>query len=108
PSAADRERLAWGEGPAPEGGQTMSRGFARMPAALICSVFLLLGCAATQDTLAQQLAWERVEKCKGIGASLQVSRVEPDGRIWWQTQGGNQGSTEFYNCLRDAAIEQGK
>ena len=86
----------------------MSRGFARTPAALICSVFLLLGCAATQDTLAQQLAWERVEKCKGIGASLQVSRVEPDGRIWWQTQGGNQGSTEFYNCLRDAEIEQGK
>ena len=85
----------------------MSNGCVRTPAALISSVLLLAGCA-TQDTLAQQLAWERVEKCKGIGSSLQVSRIEPDGRIWWQTQGGTQGSTEFHNCLRDAAIEQGK
>ena len=86
----------------------MSRGFARTPAALLLSVFLLVGCVATQDTLAQQLAWERIEKCKGIGASLQVTRVEPDGRIWYQTQGGNQGATEFNNCLRAAAVEQGK
>jgi hypothetical protein len=64
------------------------------------------GCAAMQDTLAQDLAWQRVEKCKGIGSSLQVTRVDPDGRIWYQTVGGTGGASEFVNCLQKAAADQ--
>jgi hypothetical protein len=45
------------------------------------AALLLSGCAATQNTLAQDLAYERWEKCKDIsGISLQ--RIESNGRIW--------------------------
>jgi len=69
---------------------------------------LVVGCASMGDTPAQKLAWERVEKCKGIGASLQVTRVDTDGKIWFETTGGNQGQTEFTDCLHKAELEQRK
>jgi hypothetical protein len=59
-----------------------------------------------QDTLAQKLAWERIDRCKEveISSNIQVDRVEPDGRIWWYSRTG--GETAYRECLRDAGIEQ--
>jgi len=66
-------------------------------------VAALAGCATNQNTLAQELAWERAEKCKGVG-NTQITRVEPDGKIWYQYSSG--GSSTFNDCLRQAALEQ--
>jgi hypothetical protein len=65
---------------------------------------LLAGCAVTHNTLAQDLAWERIEKCKGIANELSFDRVEPDGRIWYQYRGGGRALVD--ECLRKAAVEQ--
>jgi len=75
----------------------------RLAASLGSLVVLAAGCAATQNTLAQELAWERANKCNGVG-NMQVLRVEPDGKIWYQY--GSGGATEFNECLKKAAIEQ--
>jgi hypothetical protein len=63
------------------------------------------GCATTQNTLAQDLAWERAEKCKRV-ANIQINRVEPDGRIWYQHTSG--GGAAFDECLKQAAAEQAR
>jgi hypothetical protein len=73
--------------------------------ALWVHAVLLTGCAATGNTLAQELAWERAEKCKGGVAGIQITRVESDGRIWYQSNDSSEGS-QFSNCLRQAEREQ--
>src|SRR5215470_13223702 len=70
--------------------------------AILAVLIFLSGCASG-NTLAQDLAWERVEKCKNIGAELLVTRVDPNGTIWYQYRGPRQ---EFEECLRKAASEQ--
>ena len=41
---------------------------------------VLAACASMGNTLAQDLAWERWEKCRVGGIVL--SHITPDGRIW--------------------------
>jgi len=71
-------------------------------------LLLLAGCASMGNTLAQDLAWQRVEKCQRIGAAVTVNRVEPNGTIWYEWRGGSQGVSEFEACLKNAAAEQAK
>jgi hypothetical protein len=68
---------------------------------------LLPGCATMQNTLAQDLAWERWEKCRISGVN--VSRIEPTGRIW-VTYPADDGRAlrEWQECDRKAAAEQGQ
>src|SRR5437016_6011116 len=67
---------------------------------------LLAGCSSTGNTLAQDLAYERMEKCQHIGASMVFQRIDLDGTVWVQFLGGNQGQTEWQECMRKAAQEQ--
>ncbi len=68
---------------------------------------LLSACASLQNTLAQDLAWERWEQCKVGGVVL--SRITPDGRIW-VTYMADHGMAlrEWQECDRKAAAEQGR
>jgi hypothetical protein len=63
------------------------------------------GCAATQNSLAQELAWERVRSCDRF-ASVSVQRVEPDGRVWvsYRVTGEYRLWTD---CMVEAAKKQG-
>jgi len=60
------------------------------------------------NTLAQDLAWQRVDKCQRIGAAVTATRVDPNGTIWYEWRGGSQGISDFEACLRNAAAEQAK
>jgi len=69
-------------------------------------LLLLWGCASTGNTLAQDLAYERMKKCEHIGASMVFQRIDLDGTVWVQFRGGNLGQTEWQECMRKAAEEQ--
>jgi hypothetical protein len=81
-------------------GRTLPRG--------VAALLLLAGCGSMGNTLAQDLAWQRIEKCQRIGAAVTVTRVEPNGTIWYEWRGGSQGISEFDACLKNAAAEQAK
>jgi hypothetical protein len=68
---------------------------------------LLSACASSQNTLAQDLAWERWEQCRVGGVVL--NRITPDGRIW-VTYTADHGNAlrEWQECDRKAAAEQGR
>ena len=74
--------------------------------ALLAISLLLAGCSSTGNTLAQDLAYERMKKCEHIGASMVFQRIDLDGTVWVQFRGGNQGQTEWQECMRKAAQEQ--
>jgi len=51
------------------------------------SLVLLAGCASMNNTLAQDLAEERIRTCSHI-QGINITRVDKDGRVWastWQT-----------------------
>lgn len=51
---------------------------------LACSLALLpllTGCAATQNTVAQDLAWERWQKCNHF-RGITLKDIKSDGQIW--------------------------
>lgn len=68
---------------------------------------MLAACASMGNTLAQDLAWERWEKCKVGGIVL--SRITPDGRIWVTYTADHGGALrEWQECHRKVAAEQGQ
>ena len=73
---------------------------------LLAISLLLAGCSSTGNTLAQDLAYERMKKCEHVGASMVFQRIDLDGTVWVQFRGGNQGQTEWQECMRTAAQEQ--
>lgn len=65
------------------------------------------GCAAMQNTLAQDLAWERWEKCQQSGINL--SRIEADGRTWvTYTADHTAALNAWRECYWKVAAEQGQ
>ena len=46
------------------------------------------------------------KKCEHIGASMVFQGIDPDGTVWVQFRGGNQGQSEWQECMRKAAQEQ--
>ena len=68
---------------------------------------VLAACASMGNTLAQDSAWERCEKCRVGGIVL--SRITPDGRIWVTYTADHVGALrEWQECDRKAAAEQGR
>jgi len=66
----------------------------------------LAGCAAMQNTLAQDLAWERWNKCNHF-RGITLKEIKTDGQIWvWVADGGEQ--TAWRDCDRKVAAEQGQ
>lgn len=76
------------------------------------AVFALLallasGCASGGNTLAQDLAWERWNKCND--GSMRLLRIESDGNVWAQaTTDGGGPLPRWQACMREAAALQGK
>jgi hypothetical protein len=63
------------------------------------------GCAAMSNTLAQDLAWERWEKCSHF-RGITLKEIRTDGQIWvWIADGGEQ--TAWRQCDAAAMAEQG-
>ncbi len=75
--------------------------------ALLAISLLLAGCSSMGNTPAQDLAYERMKKCEHVGASMVFQRIDLDGTVWVQFRGGNQGQSEWQECMRKAAQEQG-
>ncbi|MBI4636287.1 MAG: hypothetical protein HY727_08055 [Candidatus Rokubacteria bacterium] len=70
------------------------------------SLLLLAGCASMGNTLAQDLAWERWQKCNHF-PTITLKEIETDGRIWVWTQYGSDLSA-WQECDRKAREEQAR
>jgi hypothetical protein len=67
---------------------------------------LLAGCASTQNTVAQDLAWERWNNCNHF-RGITLKDIKPDGQIWvWQADGGEISA--WRACDTAARAEQAK
>jgi hypothetical protein len=77
---------------------------------VVCAIVALCssGCAATKNTLAQDLAWERWEKCKHqLGPNVALHSVRADGEIFiYHLSGGELDTARA--CLRKAGEEQAR
>lgn len=77
---------------------------------VLSAVAILLagaGCAATQNTLAQDLAFEQWEKCKQYPVNLQ--RITPEGQIWVTYTADHRMAFNAWNeCIQKARAEQGR
>jgi hypothetical protein len=69
-------------------------------------VLLAVGCASMSNTLAQDLAWERIEQCKGASLNVILNRVETDGRVWVTLRNGTAGLADWQACMRKAELAQ--
>jgi hypothetical protein len=74
---------------------------------LILMVFMLPACATVQNTLAQDLAWERWKKCDHF-ANIRLKEIRPDGQIWVFYSDVPSDVPAWQECLRKAAEEQAK
>ena len=69
------------------------------------SLSLIVAGCATQNTLAQDLAWERWQKCNQF-RGLQLREIRPDGQIWVLYGDGFADLGPWRECLRKAETEQ--
>jgi hypothetical protein len=75
------------------------------PLALLPIVSVVAGCAAAQNTLAQDLAWARVQSCKRF-STVNVDRVDPNGTVWVSYQSPGEHRL-WVDCMTEAAKKQG-
>ena len=79
-------------------GRTLLRGFPIL--------LLLAGCASMGNTLAQDLAWERWQKCNHF-RGIRLKEIKTDGQIWvWVDDGGERSA--WSECERLALAEQAR
>src|SRR5215831_16657225 len=65
---------------------------------------IVVGCASVENTPAQDAVWAAYNQCRAEGrvpANVQLLRVEPDGRAWYQTYQGSYGSADFQSCITE-------
>ena len=73
----------------------------------LLAVLTLAGCAAPQNTLAQDLAWERWRQCSPDKyPGMMLDRITPDGTVYMLTMG--PGASMWQECMKQAAIAQGQ
>jgi hypothetical protein len=69
-------------------------------------VFLLAACGSMQNTVAQDLAWERWNRCNHF-RGITLKDIKPDGQIWvWVADGGEQ--TAWRACDSAVRAEQAR
>ena len=64
----------------------------------------VVGCASVQNTPAQDAVWAAYNQCRSEGrvpANVQLMRVEPDGRAWYQTYSSSYGGADFERCMTE-------
>jgi len=76
-------------------------------------VVALVGCASMQNTPQQDLVWAAYRQCQYEGRipnNVQLVRVEPDGRYWYEWINGSRGSIDIQQCISEqiAAIAAAK
>ena len=70
------------------------------------AILLSAGCASMQNTVAQDLAWERWYKCDHF-RGITLKDIKPDGQIWvWRADGGE--ITAWRDCDQAVRAEQAK
>src|SRR5260370_1645397 len=75
--------------------------------ALLFAISLFVaGCASAGNTLAQELAWQRWEKCKHF-RTITLKEIKTDGQIWVWAQYGPDFSA-WKECERKAGEEQAR
>jgi hypothetical protein len=68
---------------------------------------LLSGCATFANTPAQDRTWAAYEACRDrVPRNIQVTRVEPDGRYWYQWVGSPYGMGVLQECMRDEVAKR--
>ena len=58
----------------------------------------------TQNTARQDLIWSTYKQCKAAGRipnSIQLDRVDLDGRVWYSANRTLYGATEFERCINE-------
>jgi uncharacterized lipoprotein len=67
-------------------------------------VAALSGCASMKNTPQQDATWKAYSLCQYEGRipnNVQMVRVEPDGRYWYEWINGSRGSTDLEQCIRE-------
>jgi hypothetical protein len=64
------------------------------------------GCGMTANTPAQDLAYQRVQKCQGVSNNVILQRIESDGRVWVELRNGTAGLADWQQCMAKAAQDQ--
>jgi hypothetical protein len=74
-------------------------------AIVIGAAILVAACTATvQNSPRQDLVWSAYNRCRAenrISASIQLTRVEPDGRTWYSTHRSAYGAQELERCINE-------
>jgi len=73
------------------------------------SLFVLVGltiagCSAAQNTGGQDAMWVAYHQCRSDGrvpTNVQMIRVEPNGRGWYQTYSSSYGGADFERCITE-------
>ena len=84
--------------------------FPLRPSAVIGALITLLtgdGCATFQNTPAQDLAWERWEKCNRF-ATIQLKEIRPNGEVWVTYTEWGVSVPQWQECMHAALEEQKK
>ena len=71
---------------------------------LLVLALMLTGCASMVNTPQQDRVWAAYNQCQAEGRianNIQMIRVEPDGRYWWQWSGGTHGSVAIQECITE-------
>jgi len=73
------------------------------------SLFVLVGllgvgCSSAQNTQGQDLMWVAYHQCRSDGrvpTNVQLIRVDPNGRGWYQTYSSSYGGADFEHCITE-------
>ncbi len=73
--------------------------------AIFAGAIVLGACTSTdKNTPRQDLVWSAYNQCKAEGritSGLQLTRVEPDGRVWYSANRSIFGAQELERCINE-------
>jgi hypothetical protein len=83
--------------------------FIRVLPAIVVVLSLLTGCGALRNTPQQEAVYAAHAACQASGRvdlNVTLVRVEPDGRFWYETRGGQAGRAAFEVCMQEQFAKQ--
>jgi hypothetical protein len=77
----------------------------RTIAILVGATIIVAACTSTvKNTPRQDLVWSAYNQCRAesrIPSSIQLTRVEPDGRAWYSAYRNAYGAQELERCINE-------
>ena len=64
----------------------------------------IVGCSSAQNSRGQDAMWVAYHRCLSDGrvpTNVQLIRVEPNGRGWYQTYSSSYGGADFERCITE-------